>query len=680
MESFGEFLRAQRDRIQSRTETVEQEAHIGKGSLYQYEQGRRLPNAQVASRLKEWLCKTEELKAEFDQLFARAQQAWARESPLALPIGSRDATLRVIPVPYPPFSGREDCFVDWLMKRMLELAGFRYEIAESFRDKIDRGIFDLKRRIDAVTSEEADVLINLASLERARALTFLLTPIRVSVNGLMLRKNSNLVQEARSLLAYGPLQTHVSFKILAIPNEVGWVHATRTLRVAANDIKSLGSLNTDELANALRRFALSTEPHILVCDELTAIGVLQKLNQDGLLVFQPSTDESVTLSGKRRALPAHPLGIGVRRDNHQLDSYLKEAMRIFLSFENETVAASYEELYWKLVAHIKACLACDESVYFGGVRRLPVKDLSDEFRETLLDQSARSYARRCLQLSRKALEAVPKEMEPWKPVLRRARERIRAGEARNRRRVKAVLVSALQTVVGLDPVDDRRDLDLVHFAEAVGDRWSKLRCILERDLDIQIRPELRQEILENSLEVFVSRIQRLLDGSTDRASVTAVARIDTISEARFIDLRNQYEGEFPGGEVSKGENTEIFVATNLGEAIGFIALRLDLPNRGAASVEITALFAVEHMRHEGVGSRLVRKAVEYADEDPRIESVWLSSQIPNEPKELFLHCGFRTEGDRLIYQIDRLREKRKAVGASIPESRLPRNRKQGQRS
>jgi N-acetylglutamate synthase-like GNAT family acetyltransferase len=680
--AFGRFLRAQRDRLGLKPQSIEEQVHVGIGGLYHFEQGNRCPNSEIASRLKEVLCHNEdleaekELKAEFDQLYRRARETRSRPTLFSLPIDSPDAELRMIPVPYPPFSGRENCFVDWLVKRMVELAGARFQIPDHFRADIDHGIFDLARRIAAVKSEEADVLVNLASLERARALTFLVTPIRVSVNGVMLRQPPNmlppnLLREARSLLAQGPSQTHIPFKILAIPNEVGWVHVTRTLKVAETDIKAQRSLSNKKLADALTSYARKNPvPHILVCDELTALGVLAELNGDGVMVFQSSTDESITQSEKRRSLPAHPLGIGISRENQRLYSYLREAMTIFLSFENETVAAAYEELYWNLVEHTAKCLACDESVYFGGVRRLPLQGLSEGFRNTVLAQNARSYARRCLQLSRRALKALPGEMEPWTRVLQRARERIQVAEARNRGRVKAVLMSALKTVVGLDPAEDSSALNLEHFKEAVHSQWTKLKYILERDLDIEIPDNMRQEIFENSLEAFVSRIQRMLDGATDRANVSAVATQQEVSESQFAELLDQYRRESPNPVAIEG--FEVLVATNLGEAIGFIALRQTSSRPGPASLEIIALFVADHMRHGSVGSRLVRKAVEHADKTSGIESVWLASPVPNEAKSLFLKCGFRNEGNRLLYQIDRLTEKRSAAAASTSDPRVRR--------
>lgn len=672
-EALGQFLRAQRERCELKVEVVEGEAPLPKGTLYKFERGERLLNRRDAGKLKDILCNSQESKEQFEELYtkAQAQEGRQHQSPLGLRLDSPNASLRVLPVPYPPFSGaEEDCFVDWLMKRVLELAGIRYEIPDDFRAKIVRGDFDLIERIEAVKSAEADALINLASLQRVRMLTFLLTPIRVSLNGVMLRKHSRLLHDARTHLALGSLSSSTSFKILAIPNEVGWVHVTRTMKVPESDIKPLKTLNTRELASALRTSAYGVydgRAAVLVCDELTALGVLRELGQEGAMVFQPSTDESVTQSEKRRYLPAHPLGIGVRRDDQQLYGYLEEAMRIFLLFENETVAARYEELYWKLVERTAKCLESDESVYFGGVRRLHLKSLSLELQETLLNQSARSYARRCLQLSRKALESVPREMEPWVRVLQRARERVQVGEARNRRRVKAVLTLALKTVAGLDPAESR-DLDRADFEDAIGKKWSKLKYILERDLDIEIKPELRQEIPGDSLEGFVSRIQRLLDGSTDRASVTAVVD-EVFPSTQFDELRNRFNSQFPDQKVIQNKDTKILVATNLGEAIGFIALRVHSPGSPAASMEIVGFYVAEHMRDGGVGSRLVRKAVEYADQQEsnrvsHIESVWINSLVPIEAEQLFLRCGFRTEQGRLIYQIDRLRERRKSAKAS----------------
>src|SRR5262249_28969905 len=159
------------------------------------------------------------------------------------------------------------------------------------------------------------------------------------------------------------------------------------------------TLDPKSLADSLRTHAADKRAIILIVDELTSLSVLAELRNEGMLVFQPSTDEAVSQSEKRRSLPVHPLGIAIRRGDDELHSYMVEAIRTFLTFEVETNSASYEALYWCLVKHVRERLVFDDSLHIGGVRRVSLADLQPDLRDTLLDQNARAYARRCLGLS-----------------------------------------------------------------------------------------------------------------------------------------------------------------------------------------------------------------------------------------------------------------------------------------
>jgi GNAT superfamily N-acetyltransferase len=407
---------------------------------------------------------------------------------------------------------------------------------------------------------------------------------------------------------------------------------------------------------------------MLVCDELTALGVTKELGGEGMLVFQPSTDESVTQSVKRRSLPAHPLAFGLRRNNSDLFSYIAEALRTFLQFESETISASYEALYWTLVKQIRECLAFDEALYLGGVRRLISEGLSDEFRETLLDQNARAYARRCLQLSRRSLAGAAQESDSWIRILRRTKERIQVVEASNRRTIKANLISAIKTVLGLDPVKTARSLSQEEFSRAIEKQASELRYILETDLDVDVplaNPAFRDAV-NDSLERFVSRLQQLLEASAERANVTTVIPREEPTGEPYHSLRELYDSERrrAGGRPGQpaGVDQPVLIAFNLGEAVGFIATAVEAGvTEQCASLQITNFFVVEHMRGQGVSYRLIREVVDFAARVPvdgsrAVSSVWLDiSGVPERVRQVFIRSGFsHGNGNKLVYQVDRL--------------------------
>jgi ribosomal protein S18 acetylase RimI-like enzyme len=645
---------------------LEPRVKISSESLNKIIQGRWSKTQLSRSRatlLRNELCKTSDEGTEFDATLLRA---WKEvPSPLKLALDSPEAVLRIVPVPYPPFSGKDCRFLDQFLKTMLELAAIRYEVPEMIQAQAAAEQFDVGQRIDWLSRREADVLLNLASLQRLKKIRFLLTPIRVSLNGVLVRphphleRSETLLSEARLLLAGDGLVHLKKFRLFAIRNEVGWVHLVQKLRVPITELTEFTTLGAEQLSDSLRKWNGGAHP-LLVCDEITAMSVLQALAGEGMLVFQPSSDESVMSSGKRRQLPAHPLGIGFRREDQELYGYMSEALRTFLTYETETIAALYEKLYGELVHHVQECLKNDSALYLGGARRVSMDKLDQTQVEALSHQNARAYARRCLQLNRKT---IPENVDSfgWVRVLRRARERVQGAEANDRKTIKSIVVSAFKTVIGLDPMKSGLQFSYSSFHYAISTQWPKLRYLLERELNTDLSlldARFRDVLASGDLEGFVSQMQTLMEASAHTANVTVVNEA-SLHDETYLDLRHQYEGGKPTKSLT---GATVLIARNLGEAVGFITVRSGnprvstFPSSGHKRIELLEIYVVKYMRREGIRNRLIREAVDYADQKDA-HSVWFDRQSREKRIiDLFLKSGFVEEDNHIVsYTLDRLK-------------------------
>jgi transcriptional regulator with XRE-family HTH domain/GNAT superfamily N-acetyltransferase len=702
MSAFSKLLKDLRVSRKLSKRDIANRAGVSENLIYKWENGSRVPTGDRGETLRTLLCSSSDEHEIFVRELEHAKSPSFRNSPTRAPIDSQKSSYRIIPVPYYPLSGADDAFSERFLKRMFQLAVIRYEESEVFDLQQQASSFDVSERINAVCDGRADLLVNLSSLQRAKKIAFFNTPIQISVNAVIPAHRADAMTAATEFVSFPSVQPDHPFRVIAIKNEVGWVHATQTLHIPTNRILTQRSLSPRRLADALRQSSKEATTPILICDELTALNVVAELKGEGMLVLAPTTVEAVRLSPKRRNMPNHPLGFGFNRQDLALRDFLTESFESFLRLERETISALYEDLYQQLVLHVRGCLFHDHSLYIGGVRRITRKGLNKRDHETLLDQNARSYAKRALSLSRQAEEERHTSMDRWYPILIRARERVQTSEARNRRIVKATLVAALKTVLGIDPADTKTDVSQEQFETALTDLKSELQFILERELDARIALDTERisgrPLARSSLESVVSWLQRVLEASSQTANVTALVDPVRVKGELLRRLEKRATEEWALHAVERTTKVpsitidhecnatgKDLIALNLGEPVGFIKTAHHFSGKDAWTLEIKWIYVDDHLRKAGVSHRLIRAVVDYADQyrkghsDSRIELVWLViNNLPGRLRQLFLDSGFEQLLDRFVYRLDRLsqneqldrRSRRPASKTSIAPSSL----------
>jgi hypothetical protein len=331
-----------------------------------------------------------------------------------------------------------------------------------------------------------------------------------------------------------------------------------------------------------------------------------------------------------------------------------------------------ENLYHKLVIFTRECLSFDQNVYLGGVRRIS-KEQHKEFAEYLVDQNARAFAKRCLQISGVSLRNLAPELRPWLRILRRVKLRVGIEEAKDRSLIKANLIAALKTVYGIDPVTP----GLENLAKAFSfekaraqstpsdtaphdhKRWAALKYILQRDLDLEVPPE-REDFFRSyhDLEPQISEIQTLLESSGQTANVTLVEPCGPDSLHVYKDLWNRYCPRYaPVGsrQASLSDpSNPVFIVRNLGAPVGFLQASRISSDHHPHSLRVDHLYCLDYMQKSGMSRRLIRSAIDFAHEQG-CNQVWVSVRIQREDVlDKFRRCGFVDAEESVIYNLDRL--------------------------
>lgn len=691
----AEIIKARIKTLGLKPEQVAKRIGMAKATLEKHLAGRKLSD-KYADKLSEVLFtdpiarlkQDPVLQERFAKCVSTSPPKEVTESPVHDPL-----ELRVCTLTYSPFSGADDAFVDSFIRRLCDLSVWRFVESLPPRTQTDAATFDIEERISWVTSGHADVLIQLCSLTRMRRLQFLLTPIRVSVNAIVLRDEEEHLESIKNLLCKSA--KNIPLTLCGIQHEVGYTYLTQSLKISQDAIKTFHTLDASRLAEEF--LALKGERPMLICDEITCMSVLRELGDEAMLVLQPSTDDAVLQSNKRRSMPAHPFGIATTRNrNSDMFEVLRDSLGVFLAYETETVATMFEDLYVELVKQVRSCLEQDGALYVAGVRRVPVEQLG-EYRMTLADQNARAYARRCLQVSRASLRNLPPQIRAWEPALRRAQERILNRESADRTRVRASVLAALKNVLGLDPLQALKPIPsrLVVWDGGVSPElkknWSAFQYILEHDLDVEI--SLADSPWERgyttlTLETLVSDIQHSLESSGQRSSVTYVAPWRPEDRGKFAKLWERYlaEAHRPNSSSRKqledtdpeavaNEKKPVFLAVNLGQLVGFVATKpvqgpATAGHEGGLSLRVEHVYLPDYMRDSGTSRRLLRAAIEHADKEG-LEAVLLdtsSKWIGAEKRRLkladiFRRCGFVEGGkNTLEYRIQRFAAPRDLQG------------------
>jgi hypothetical protein len=599
METLAEFLKVRRKALDLTVAELANLVNLSPAILHKYLSGARALRADRALRLRDELCDSLELKDRFDALYKRSRPSEIR-SPLELSIDSTNAKLRVASLDFLPFAGSKNAFMEKFVGKCLNLAVIQLEILEKERKLPGNWMpFDMTERVEDIETRKVDLLFNLISLQRMKKLSFIPTPIRISVNGVMFQReaivvgeqNRSRLQLARGLLVHGKQPKSDPFCVVTIRHEVGHVflEQTHNLKETKNPDRKEGlglscldpqpTLDAAFLAERMRKLS-EVVPVMLVSDEHTALGVVRALGGDGVLVLSPNCDQAVIHSVERRIPPAYYFGLGMRRVNNlPLIEYLQQTFSTYLSVEGESIATWIEDLYYDLVEFVKSCLA-KTGIYVGGIRRTNRRvddpapsgvDASawESGRRTLVEQNARAVARKSLTLSRRSLENLPLEMRAWHPILTRARERIQVADGGDRGRIRNIIIYCAKLTLGRDPfayepdpIELLRQLVPSFEPRPAGDQiplgrpngvhaispvncWNDFLYLLELELDMDLSSlrKCRERWFKESFDLgrLISRIQVLLEASRDSQLVLTIRDYDSHADRdAFIRLRDDY--------------------------------------------------------------------------------------------------------------------------------------------
>src|SRR5579875_231490 len=327
-------------------------AEIPLATVQAYLQGGRRASTNNMRKLARVLCddqtSAENLEAQLLYAFAENNERRTRFERLDAP----EAYLQKLPFDYPPITDGKQFFIDELLQRLFTLS----VISEQSSPKLDLG-FDLKRRVEAVWRGDADMLTGLCSLPRLKLLHYYVTPIRISIGAVIDRaykKHHDALLQA--LIGRRPY----SLRVIAVRGEVGDVHVRQTAKV--QDVVYVDDLKPAALADRLRVEVKHTDPTrglipVVCCDEITAMGVLKEFGPQGMLVFPPSTAESIQECAERKELPTHLAGFAVSRRETELIGYLDAALNLLLETEVEVIAQSWARAYETMLGMVSSCLA-----------------------------------------------------------------------------------------------------------------------------------------------------------------------------------------------------------------------------------------------------------------------------------------------------------------------------------
>ena len=698
MKLFSEILKTLREARHYSVSDLGDLISIPTATLYAYEARRRSVPQDKATLLRQALCTSELQLAEFDEAYIATGQVRAA---MQEKFGSSTATLFVADLQYAPFSGSAEFFCNKFLEGILNPAVIRIERPPTLllSEAQSSESFSMQERMRSIEEGDADIIINLQNPMRMRKLKFLLMPIRVSLNGVILMHDIEDLREARKQLVAGDEDPKRTFNLMAVQNEVGHVFLQHTRNVAIDKIEMANTLDARKLADLLQ----PDSRKMLVCDEITALAVVAAKDGSATLVLPPSTDQSIMHFEMRRRLPVHYLGFGILRQNEELIDFLEEALQNFVSTEVETVAELLETLYHGLVKQVRESFERNRFLYSGGIRRVskyPNAPLGEgvaraqdsglhlsfqtDVINTLVTQSARAFARRTLNISKRSVTEGSDELWNWRNVLRRSRQRVLIAEARDRANVREIIISCMKSVLGIDPVSSFEESYRRYFQDAIDpEHFPDFRESLERELDVTFPPTLDPMHAEkgrafwipagmlsstpfNHLEWFVSAVQRAMEANTEAARLVTVKQLSASRgsltkeverdgpqeswENTFTTLWKEYcleVGKNPDLVHSRQRVTRL-VAFSLGQAVGFVKAT-NFKFRGQPAIQVQDMYVTEIMRKSGISRRLIRALIETAVSVPsdRAKSssecvyVWISAGFRDDVNFAFEKSGFR---------------------------------------
>lgn len=381
---------------------------IGHATISAWMRGTRVPSDSLLRKLAKKLYKSSEDQDNFIKTVQAASKEEKAQRRGLSPDDQADETLshlNILVLTYPPFSTSDSFATPGFLNRAL-----------------DKFLAYTPLKPDNVTSRVGQILLHsqddnaiglgiLASIPRLSTLRFITTPIRIGINGVVLR---GLPQGQEEKIRQALTNKNAGFLRISNPivsrDEVA--HAFLKSRcggaisLSESRITVIDDLGPEALADELLQTDDKDQrPKVVFVDEVSSIrvcSVVRKMSKGSLsakLLFPVATEEAAM--GAKAELPEFLLGLCFSRGFRSRD-YFVEALKLTLRTEVHVLAKYYLLLREELVMLLRV-------------------NYEDLFEEPVSEELAGRWADYMLRLDESYLKYYQDEL-PWEPIVRRAIE------------------------------------------------------------------------------------------------------------------------------------------------------------------------------------------------------------------------------------------------------------------
>jgi transcriptional regulator with XRE-family HTH domain len=265
--------------------------------------------------------------------------------------------VRYDPISVPSILGEPSKgFLDSLLRRLFNYGELR--VPREFEE------VDLDHAVRSLGAGEFDIIAGMmATVDRAKLIHFIPTPITLPVNAVLLKDhleqlsmNGDKAKESLRRAITDPAGEETEgFRIHPIfrTNEIGGLYCRLALGLSEKDTERVTiadrydkNVYHDLLAG--HRIVNSENFPLVVADELMCIQVLQLAAGKADLLFD--------LEKSFEELPCYSIGFAVPRSKTTLISYLEEVFPIYLRADIHFLIDRYGRLYKRLLTHVSKAL------------------------------------------------------------------------------------------------------------------------------------------------------------------------------------------------------------------------------------------------------------------------------------------------------------------------------------
>ncbi len=206
-----------------------------------------------------------------------------------------------------------------------------------------------------------------------------------------------------------PERDKLLIRPIVVAGEVGAIHGKRRLGFLPSQLTQLDERSPEfvvqEFFKQIREGGPTTP--VICLDDFWALQVFRELKTEGCLaVFSMNTKQNIQSDVDRRELYRNTISQSpLKRSDRDLNEFLQDALRQFLSTEVETTALAWLNLAKNLAADLLNILR-------------QATNWNDAERQAIVW----SWVRYTLHLDRDSIESFSDPTLPWKPILGRARQ------------------------------------------------------------------------------------------------------------------------------------------------------------------------------------------------------------------------------------------------------------------